>query len=220
MKNKKKIIIFDLDGTLLKFSADTFSKSLLGQKVLFNSELFIKNYLRVGSAKAKQVIKKIKNKYGEEVSIGLEKEYGISRLNFFNQVWNIKDKNFIKEDLVTREVLIKLQKNYLLYILSDAPRIWINIVLKKLSIEAFFENRIFSGEGEYRKSLGNAFENFIDKTGFDSARCISVGDQENTDIIPAELLGMKTVLIGQVNKNTGDSITINELKELTKYLKN
>ncbi len=48
--------------------------------------------------------------------------------------------------------------------------------------------------------------------------CISVGDQEETDIIPAKLLGMKTIFIGEKKSNISD-YTIRDIFELEEFVK-
>lgn len=215
---KYKIIIFDLDGTLLTFPNGSFNNSPLSKKVMSNSKLFIKNYFKTDNKEVKKIINYIKYKYGEEISIGLEKEFGIDRSIFFNKVWNIREDNFIKNNPSIRKVLIELRKKYSLYILSDAPQIWIDIALNKLKIADLFKNKIYSGDGNYRKSLGNGFKNFIKETGLSPKKCISVGDQESTDIIPAKLLGMKTILISKNKNSINSEITVNKLEELINVL--
>src|SRR3989338_2837269 len=195
--NGKKLIIFDLDGTLYPLVGGSYDSSPLKRRVLANAVKFISEKLSKSKVEAQAVLETVQKKYGEQISIGLEKDYGLSRYDYFNTVWNISTRGIVKKKLALRKVLLELQKTYTLVLVSDAPQVWIKNVLAALSVEDIFQDGIFSGEGGRRKGFGNAFSAIVRKYKIRPADCVAVGDQEETDILPAKQLGMRTVFVHQ-----------------------
>jgi len=193
--NNKKIIIFDMDGTLYEFKGDSFRNSGLYDFIIENTLLYISNKLKKTKIEAQEILNFILKKYKDSISIGLEKEYNINRYDYFNFVWDIDAKKYVKFDSIINSLLLKLQKNFDLVLLSDAPMIWISRILDYLEIREIFKNNIFSGEGDARKEFDNAFEKICETMNIEASVCIVVGDQEETDIAPAKKLGMNTVFV-------------------------
>ena len=222
MKNKniryKKLIIFDMDGTLYSFKEGSFAKSKLKKEILKNALIYIKEHLSKSNTEAIYIMKQINKKYGENISLALEKEYGIDRYDYFNKVWNISAKKFINKNSSLRDLLLKINGNYDYILVSDAPRIWVNNVLEELEIYDLFEGKIYSGEGNQRKSFGNFFQYVADKLGYDAINCIVIGDQENTDIIPAKKNGMNAILIMDRAKFTQADFVLNNILDLKNIL--
>lgn len=113
---------------------------------------------------------------------------------------------------------MKIKNDFDLALISDAPRVWINRVLKELGIENIFKDKIFSGEGNTRKEFNNAFEKVIKILNIKPECCIVFGDQEKTDIIPAKKLGMKTVLVSREKKPTEADYSIRNILEIERLL--
>ena len=206
-----------MDGTLYKFKGDSFRNSGLYGVVIENTVSYICNKLGKTKLEAQEVLDAILKKYGNSISIGLENEFKIDRYDYFNSVWNINAKKYVKFDSTISAFLLELQKNFDLVLLSDAPVIWISRVLDYLGIMEIFKNNIFSGEGDARKEFGNAFEKICKTMNIKVNRCIVIGDQEETDIIPAKKIGMKAVFIGK-SKNSIADYTINNIHELKKLV--
>lgn len=203
-ENNKKIIIFDMDGTLYKFKGDSFKNSGLYDIVIENTLLYISNKLKKSEPEAKEILELVFEKYGNSISIGLEKEFKIDRHDYFDFAWNIEAKNYVQFDSSLKPFLLSLENNFDLALLSDAPKIWVHTVLDYLGVKEIFKNNIFSGEGNVRKEFGNAFEEICKIMNIEAHRCIAVGDQEETDIIPAKKIGMKTVFVGENKSNISD----------------
>ena len=197
MNRKKPTMLFDLDGTLYQFKEGSFRASKIQQKVLTNAVLYISKKTNNSLNKSKEILETIIQKYGEHISIGLEKELKISRSGYFNTVWNIKATKYISYNPDLNALLTKIKKDFNLVLISDAPVIWINNVLDELKIKAFFEDNVFSGESDNRKDFGNAFDRIIELLGISGNDCIAIGDQEKTDILPAQQIGATTIFINQ-----------------------
>lgn len=192
----KKIIIFDMDGTLYSFKEGSFGDSSFRKKVLSNVKEFIKNRLRKTDEEADSLLREIEKEYGESISIALENKFNINRYDFFNTVWDIPAEQYIQQSHELKILMVKLREKYDFLLVSDSPRVWINHVLRELSINDLFEkDNVYSGEGDLRKSFNNIFQAILKKYQIDPENCISIGDQEETDIVPAKNLGMKTVFV-------------------------
>ena len=110
MQNRKELIIFDLDGTLYELRGGSYEKSPLRRTVLKNAEKYIALKLSLGASEARQTLKNIQKQYGEQISIGLEKELGIDRYDYFNIVWDIATHSIVKKTRSPRRILLILQK--------------------------------------------------------------------------------------------------------------
>lgn len=215
---KKKLLIFDLDGTLYKMRGSTYDKSPLKKRVIKNVLKFIALKSRVDKRTSNIILNKITKKYGESISIGLEKDLNIDRLEYFNTVWNIPTDGIVNKSKNLNKILSNLSNNYTLILLSDAPRVWINNVLSTLNVKNIFKNYIFSGEGNIRKEHNNGFLNITKQLKIYPKDCVAIGDQEHSDIIPAKKIGMKTVLINQKIHSKIADVNIKSIDELPKAL--
>lgn len=214
----KKTIIFDLDGTLYSFKKRSFRQSDVYKKVIENTENYIARKLKKTKREAKSILKEIFKEYRESISIGLEKRFKVDRYDYFNTVWDIAAKRHIKGNVKLKQKLIKIARNYNIVLVSDAPQIWIKHVLRELKIDNIFKNRIFSGESNTRKEFNNAFKRIVKALDVEPQYCIVFGDQEETDIIPAKKLGMKTVLVNKKAKSSVADYTIKNILEIDKAL--
>jgi len=217
--NIKKLIIFDLDNTLYQLKGGTFNESLLNKKIQANAVKFISKKLNIPRKKAKTLLEKIIQKRGENISIALEKMFNIDRHEYFNTVWNIKaDKYIIKGDDLN-SMFSDIRQKFDFVLVSDAPLIWIKSVLKSLKILEVFKEKIYSGEGDNRKIFYNTFDNILHIYNKKPKDCIAIGDQEDTDIIPAKKLGITTILINKNQKSSFADFIIKDIRELPKIIK-
>ncbi|MEK9175330.1 MAG: HAD family hydrolase [Patescibacteria group bacterium] len=212
-------MIFDMDGTLYQFKEGSFKKSKLQKIILKRAQQFIKKKLNITKRQTKQDLNKIIAKYGENISIGLEKEYGLSRSQYFNYVWNLPPKLFIKKQPSLRKKIINWNKYFCILLLSDSPKVWIENVLKELGIFDLFQDKIISGEGNNRKIFINVFPKIITDYKIMAKDCLVVGDQEETDIIPAKNIGMTTVFVSNNKKSEKAYFNIKNIFELDKIIK-
>lgn len=215
---KRKTIIFDLDGTLYSFKKGSYETSDLHKYVMSNAVFYIKEKLKISNDSAQDVLKKIINIYKQEISIGLEKEFGFDRYEYFNKVWNINPKFIIVIPKDLRKNLLKIKTHYEILLLSDAPKIWIKNVLNYLKINDLFKDKVISGEGSVRKSFDNAFKSVIKKNKLKRGECIVVGDQEETDIIPAKKMGIRTIFINQKYKSKYADFSVENITQAFKIL--
>ncbi len=218
MFDRAKTIFFDLDGTLYKMKGGSYNESPLKRYVLKNAASFISFRLKKKKTEGKRILESILKKYEEEISIGVEKELGLDRHDYFNTVWDIPARSIVSRERNLRVNLLKLKKRYRLVIISDAPLVWTRNVLVELGIYDIFKTNIFSGESNIRKGFKTAFPSIMKTLKVKAEECISVGDQEHSDIIPAKKLGLKTVFISQTQKSVSADYNIKSIKELADLL--
>ncbi len=211
---KKQLIIFDLDGTLYELHGGSYKKSPLCKAVLRGAVKFIAARMSISQARAVRTLDKIIERYGEQISIGLEKEFKLDRYDYFNTVWDIPAHGIVKNTENSRKILLGLKKNFQCALVSDAPHVWIMNVLKELNITDIFKDKIFSGEGNQRKEFNNAFVNVARTLKTSTHNCIVVGDQEKTDIIPPRALGMYTIFVHRTKRSRVADISIKSIAEL------
>lgn len=213
MKNIQ-LIIFDLDGTLYNFDSKDFASSKFNADAKERAYKFLSKRLNLGLKETIQTYSDIKEKYSGELSLGLEKEFGIDRYEYFNNVWCPDPRDYISKKSLKKFMSSFEQK---LVILTAAPRIWAESVLKYLDIYALFEKNIFTGEPDIRKPNPLAFKQILDQYKVSPSNALSVGDQEHSDIIPAKNLGIHTVIVG--SKSLYADFSIDKLEDLSKILK-
>lgn len=213
-----KTIIFDLDGTIYKFEGGHLKSSGLYKVIIKNTLIYISQQLRENRQEAQKILSSIMQKYGNSLSIGLEKEFQFDRYDYFNFAWDINVKKFVQFNPDLKPLFSDLKNDYNLVLVSDAPLTWINNVLKYLEVQDSFKKNIFSGEGDVRKEIGNAFKEITKKLKLKPNDCVSIGDQENTDIIPAKEMGMKTIYISNDKSNIAD-YTIDNILKINDILK-
>lgn len=218
MFNNIKTIFFDLDGTLYKMKGGSFHESVLKRYILENAVAFIALRLKKKKSEASEILNNIIKKYGESISIGLEKEFGLDRYDYFKAAWDVPANLVIYRERNLRKNLLALNKSYRLVLISDAPLVWSKNVLVELNIYDIFKDNIFSGESNVRKGFKTAFPNVIKLLKLKAAECLSVGDQEHSDILPAKELGIKTVFISQTKVSVLADYNIKTIKELTDLL--
>jgi putative hydrolase of the HAD superfamily len=217
---KDKLIVFDMDGTLYKLKGGTFLDSKLNKKILENVIKFIQLKLKKDEKEAREILNGIKEEYGENISIALEEKFGLDRYDYFNCVWNIESRKYIIKYSNLEDTLVRLTKEYKFILMSDAPKIWIEKVLKELNIERFFNGNILSGEGGKRKIFGNYFSNLLKEYNLKPEKVVVVGDQENTDIIPAKKLGINTIYINKNTKSEFADVNLVDINNLEKEIIN
>jgi HAD superfamily hydrolase (TIGR01509 family) len=190
-------IIFDMDGCLYPLdrgSGKTFGESHFGKSIKAQELIFIQDQLSVDAREAKDISRDLKERYNRHLSLALEHEHGIPREVFFNATWDLKPAHFIDKQPHLPRMLGELTIRSAL--LTAAPRIWAARVLDHLSVGAHFGVNILCGDQDVRKPDFRAFQQVSNMLELDPTRIVSIGDQEHTDILPAQSLGMLTVRIG------------------------
>lgn len=192
---KAKLVVFDMDGTLYQFpDGGTFLEIPFGQKIQQNTKAFIGREFELDEAEAAKKHEELFVEFDGELSLGLERKYGVDRMRFFEETWSLDPAEFIIPEPGVREALEQVDAQRVL--LSAAPRVWVNRVLGFMGIADVFGERIFTGEPDIRKPSPLIFQQILNTYEIEACEAVSIGDQEYTDIAPARSIGMRALRIG------------------------
>ncbi len=196
LKESLEGVIFDLDGTLYPFeNSNNYYQSNLYLCMRSNAITYLSNSLSVSIDKSRLIFDYILQRYNGELSLGMEKEFGINRYDWFENTWQVDPTKVIK--VFDSRLVEKIQNlPYKIVLLTAAPKVWTEIVLEYLGLKLAFGDNIVTGESDIRKPNKSAFLNAAEKISILPQNIVSIGDQEKTDILPAKNLGMKTIRIG------------------------
>ena len=147
MKTRKNIF-FDMDWTLYQFpDSEWYSGSLLSKEVKKNLEKIL---ARFKISDRDLFIQEAKDRNISYSTLAVEK-FWISYNEYYNQVRDISPKNRVKVIEDVKEIVKSLKdKGLNVYILSDAPMVWISNVLTMLDIKDCFME-VYSGVWEINK---------------------------------------------------------------------
>jgi len=150
-----------------------------------------------------------KSKTAAMVSLGFNK-YAIQEI-----IDGIGKQEYLKEDPLLIQLFNTLS-NYGHVIVSNSTRTSINKTLKILGLEEnLFKLIITKDEVSTYKPSPEPFLKAIETLGVKPEDCVSIGDVESSDIVPAKKLGMKTILVWGNSEEADISIpTIYDTKKV------
>lgn len=209
-------IIFDMDGCLYPLdrgSGKVFGESEFGKSIKAKEIFFVMDKLGIDEAESRLICEDLKNRHERHLSIGLEKEFGIPREEFFGFTWDLQAEDHVDKQPTLASAIgtIAVRKA----VLSAAPQLWVERVLRHLDVRDQFGSAVFTGDADVRKPKLEAFTQVSDFLECDPKHMISIGDQEHTDIEPARELGMVTVRIGRGVETSADFLAPNVESALT-----
>lgn len=194
-EEERMVMIFDMDGTLYQLDGEKngFNDSTLEQRVLENARLFILTNITNGNAEDADSIMAQGLADTVGLSMYIQENYGIPRQQYFDTVWDINPEGIVQNFEDARQALLAFsdsKPNGKKILLTSAPRIWAKRVLSFLGLTEQFEE-IFTGDQYKNKS--EIFQMLAAR--YNPNNITSVGDQEKTDIEPAQQVGIKGILI-------------------------
>lgn len=216
-----KYFIFDIDGTLYDF--DKGEKNNSGRTRTYDESNFKKDLTdRVRSyfqniwkysdetwSKLKREMEANKDPVYSRIA---EDRHGVDRTDYFNYVWDLDPSKYVLPNKNLKNIF-KTTKNNL--IISNAGKIWVTRVLKILDIEEYFDSHnLLTGELKHYKPNPKIFLKAAEYFKTEPSNCYSIGDQEEKDIIPAQKLGMKTIMVRNKCKRCVPNHEIDSINEL------
>lgn len=207
----ERAFIFDLDGTLYRYKGgSTFATSEFYGDLKKNIFAFLEQEIGIPSEKAVEVYAHLKQTYGGHVSIGVEREYGVEQARYFASTWNMDPERYIEATSDPRGVLEQLHGRKA--VLTEAPRVWAERALAFLKVDDLFGDLIFTGDASVRKPSPEAFKAVGNALAVSFRSIYSVGDQEESDVLAPQSIGMRAIRIG-VGETAAEK-QIASLKEL------
>lgn len=188
---KKSVKIFDMDGTVYRLTSpgNTYQGSSLEAQVNANARRLI---LARGWANKDTVDEVMSAGLSDRVGLSnyLQNKFGITRQDYFDEVWNINPDGMLQDYEEAVEVIRALAATSTLILLTSAAKVWQEQVCNYLGISSLFD-RVITAEDF--KTKDEVFEKLSDE--FDATESISIGDQLQTDIEPAAKYGFQTLLV-------------------------
>lgn len=190
MVNKKQIIVFDLDGTLVNSAPDlcyALNKTLEEINIPLITLQEVMGYLGDG---ALELIKRGISKHHNIDNYDLEK-LRIRFLDIYDDC--LLDKTDFYENVL--ETLEKLKKmNFTLAICSNKPELLVKRIIKGLNAIDFFGAITGGDTYEFRKPDSRHLERTILEAGKKVDQAIMVGDSEN-DIKCANSINVPSIVV-------------------------
>jgi len=190
MVNKKQIIVFDLDGTLVNSAPDlcyALNKTLEEINIPLITLQEVMGYLGDG---ALELIKRGISKHHNLDNYDLEK-LRIRFLDIYDDC--LLDKTDFYENVL--ETLEKLKKmNFTLAICSNKPELLVKRIIKGLNAIDFFGAITGGDTYEFRKPDSRHLERTILEAGRKVDQAIMVGDSEN-DIKCANSINVPSIVV-------------------------
>lgn len=201
-----------MDGTLYQFDSIIFYWSSLQRTIKSNIISLLENLWEKNST---QKYAQIEQDYGEDFSLAFEYIYGMPKEEYFSYVWDLEPKDHIHciENIPSIFKSISDTWNKI-YILSDAPTIWINRVILFLWVHSYI-TKVYSGEWSERKSNWALYQKI--QTEIQGEK-IMIGDQEQSDVLLAKENWFQTIYISyKWLKSKHAKRNISKLEQLLVY---
>ncbi len=204
-----KLIFFDFWGTLVEngvWSPIKQVRTILGIKAPF--EEYVVRMEKAIMTKKFGSLREAFEALCEEFEIVATPEQIDSLVGMWNKSWMLARP--YEETIGT---LQRLQKKYRLVLVSNTDCFSINSVLDKYSLHQYFETVFLSYEIGKIKTDKDFFPFVLEKLGVKAEDCMMVGDSIQSDIIPAQHVGIKAVLLDRRNQREAE-LKITNLSEV------
>lgn len=167
---------------------------------------YVSRKLKISIDEAKQKyereLKKRKSKTATMEALGLGK-YAIQVA-----IDSIDKSRYLKKNLRLIQLFRNL-KHYKHAIVTNSTKSSIEKTLKILGLEKnLFEAIITKEDVSAYKPSPEPFTKAMDMLGAKAEECVSIGDIDHSDIIPAKKLGMKTIFVWGKSKHADASVPI------------
>jgi FMN phosphatase YigB (HAD superfamily) len=184
-------VILDMDGTLFVLGGEGKKTMTSDPQYINRTRQFIMNHEVVeDESEANCILASVRGEDGG-VSLGLSERYNIPRKEVRHFVWDMDLEGIVKNfELQVQAVRMLAAQGKTMILLTSAPPIWTEKVLNYLNLTDVFRRRY---DGDMYPEKKDAFRYLARK--FDPAHTVSIGDQMDTDIIPAHNVGMHVFLV-------------------------
>lgn len=204
-----KFLCFDVDGTLYRNVPQVWDS------IKLQAYREVMKEKKWDMEKTENEFGRLYKKLGSSTKV-LEK-LGINGQNFFiNAFKKVNFRKIIKPNKDLREMINNLKRKYIVGILSNGNK---DSVKRKLSAAglniSMFCPSLTTYEFGILKPDPEPFLEVIKMAGVKPEQSVYIGDREETDILGARNVKMKTLIVGGKSKFADLSIT--DIRELKKY---
>jgi HAD superfamily hydrolase (TIGR01549 family) len=213
--NKRKLISFDLDSTLVDPIFTTFVWEVGIPR------LYAKRY-NIGLSEAISIVKAEYEGIGDSALEWYDIRYWFERLELPGRWEDLLEENRdkVRPFPEVKEVMEDLVQYHDLIVTSNAAREFIELELKEAEIEDYF-TRIFSATSDFGqvKKAPQFYEQICEIMGTRPSNAIHVGDHYEFDYLVPKSLGMEAYYLDRDGKKPKDSFTVRNLRDFAVLIK-
>jgi phosphoglycolate phosphatase len=188
----KKVIIFDLDGTLIDSSPD-LALAINHMLKTIGREAFTLDEIHHWVGNGAQILVKRALSGSTKISLDLDEKEFEKALDVFLKFYA---KNLAMETVTYPHVLSTLAKlkahGYKLAIVTNKPFDFVEPILKELKLKEYFEFHLGGDSLKEKKPNPAPLLYVCDKLKVEVAACVMVGDSKN-DILAAQACDMQSI---------------------------
>lgn len=198
--NQIKAIGFDVDGTLYKMPAETHT--------VLSTEIAKVAANKLGRDEAEFVplyLAKRRELGGNTHALN---SYGLNGEEIFQKAFDeFEIEKLMGADARLAEMIARLKAKYKLFIITNGTGRQVERKLKVLGLNLIdFEPRIYCYDLGWVKPEKEPFLSAVDKLRLLPVETVYVGDREELDVEGAQMIGMKTVMVGGESQKADVSV--------------
>jgi putative hydrolase of the HAD superfamily len=206
---KRKMISFDLDGTLIDSAYATFVWETAIPRLYAEKH-------SIDLAEATSIVKAEYEKIGDSSLEWYDISYWFTHFKFPGTWRDLIEEHRTKIRLFpeVKEVLEDLAKDYDLIIISNAAREFVEIEIQEANIERYF-TRVFSTTSDFQevKKSGHIYRQVCDIMGVKPSDAIHVGDHYEFDCLAPKSTGIEAYHLDRNGKGPPDASTVHDLRD-------
>jgi len=204
MNKRKKVIIFDMDGTLVDSSI-----------TIVNAINYVRKKLNLPSLEKELILKKVNDPQLNPALFFYETEsFNQEQEQWFSEYYSNHHEKELKLYSGIKELLTGLQKrNYLLAVATNAYRVSTLESLTHLNVVNCFSSISCYDDVGAAKPAPDMLEKILKETSSKALEAIFIGDSER-DLLAAQALNMNYIMVNWGFSNYENAInTIDKLEE-------
>ncbi len=214
--NKRKLISFDLDSTLIDPTYTTFVWEI------GIPQLYAKKH-SISLPEATSIVKAEYERIGDSALEWYDIAYWFDRFQLPGSWENLLEehRDKIRPFPEVKEVMVDLAQHYDLIVTSNAAREFVEVELKASEIEGYFV-RVFSATSDFGqvKKTPQFYQHICEIMRRNPAHVIHVGDHYEFDYLVPKSLGIEAYYLDRDGKRPQDSFAVTDLREFAGLLKN
>jgi len=210
-----RALVFDVEGTLFKSKSltDAYRNQVLklvSEKSGLNGEALLKEVRRVISELRREGYDQ------RPPSTLIAERLGVTREEFYRAIDEVNPGDHVKPDPELVSALKEMKRTFKLAVLTNLSRKGLTGVLRALGLsEDVFDVMLTADDLEALKPHISAFKRVLEALKVNPEEVVMVGDIVASDLAPAKILGMKTVLVSDEPANSPHvDLTVKHVAEL------
>jgi HAD superfamily hydrolase (TIGR01549 family) len=214
--NKKKLISFDLDSTLIDPSYTTYVWEIGVPR------LYAKKH-NISLSEAISIVTAEYDRIGDSALEWYDIKYWFEYLKLPGRWENLLEeyRDKIQPFPEVKEVMEDLVQHHDLIVTSNAAREFVEVELREAGIEGYFI-RVFSATSDFGqlKKSRQFYERICEIMGIEPANAIHVGDHYEFDYLVPRTLGIEAYFLDRHGKRPKDRFTLKNLRDFAALIKN